>query len=76
MVTTTTQDTRIRFGDGQAQDLPLNLTEALLRRLWAKSPAAFGALLRQAMMDVWAPSAAASKGHDNDHDNGQERREQ
>jgi hypothetical protein len=65
MTITTTQDTRIRFGDGQAQDLPLNLTEALLRRLWVKSPAAFGALLRQAMMDTWPTSSAPASSHQN-----------
>lgn len=57
---------RIRFGDGPAQDLPANLAEAVLRRLWAKSPAGFGAMLRQAMMDTWA-TPDGTNGHQNGH---------
>jgi hypothetical protein len=57
------QVTRVRFGDGPCQDLPLNLAEAVLRRVWAKSPAQFGALLRQAMIDTWPSSSAHQNGH-------------
>jgi hypothetical protein len=63
--TTTRQDTRVRFGDGPSQDLPLNLAEAMLRRVWSKSPAAFGAVLRQAMMDTWPSSSASQNGSHN-----------
>jgi hypothetical protein len=45
--------TRIRFGDGPAQDLPLNLAEYLLRVVWAKSPDRFGAMLTQAMKNLY-----------------------
>jgi hypothetical protein len=53
---------RIRFGDGPAQDLPPILAEAVLRLVWAKSPAQFGNLLRQAMINTWTGPASDQNG--------------
>jgi hypothetical protein len=47
---------RVPFGDGPAQELPINLAEAVLRELWQRSPLAFGAILRRAMVRAWPPS--------------------
>lgn len=44
---------RIRFGDGPAQELPVNLAEQLLREVWKASPERFGNLLKKAMMATW-----------------------
>lgn len=53
---------RIRFGDGPAQDLPVILAEEVLRLVWAKSPAAFGTTLKQAMINVWVAPASGQNG--------------
>jgi hypothetical protein len=47
---------RIRFGDGTAQELPLNLAEQVLREVWAANPVKFGDYVKKAMVSLWVPS--------------------
>lgn len=52
---------RVPFGDGPAQDLPVNLAEAVLREMWLRSPSIFGTILRAAMLRTWPPSPNGHK---------------
>jgi hypothetical protein len=53
---TTPPPARIRFGDGPAQELPLNLAEQVLREVWAANPLKFGEHVKKAMVKLWVPS--------------------
>lgn len=52
--------TRIPFGPGPCQDLPLILAAALLNELWKASPDRFGNLLKKAMVRTYPPDPKPS----------------
>jgi hypothetical protein len=58
----------IRFGPGAGQFVSVALAAAILNTAWQKNPAAFGLLVRESMIRLWAEMTednppAAVNGH-------------